>query len=121
MDSGQTPRRRHSLALKTQVLAQCAEPGASIAAVAQAHGLNANLVHKWRRVQCQAKSAVLPAQAGTDVASSFVALQLPPQSTAPSAAQDIRIELRCGTTAISLSWPCSAAPECAAWLRELLR
>ena len=121
MDSGHTPRRRHSLALKTQVLAQCGEPGASIAAVAQAHGLNANLVHKWRRGQRPAKSAVVPAQASDDVASSFVALQLPPQPTALPAAQDIRIELRRGATAISLSWPCSAAPECVAWLRELLR
>ena len=30
------------------VLAACNEPGASIAAVALAHGLNANLVRKWR-------------------------------------------------------------------------
>jgi hypothetical protein len=29
-------------------LAECERPGASIAAVAMAHGGNANLVHKWR-------------------------------------------------------------------------
>ena len=120
MHSEQTPRRRHGGELKAQVLAQCDEPGASIAAVAQAHGLNANLVHKWRRGQRQAK-AVTPTQASDALASTFVALQLPPQPTAPSVAQDIRIELRRGATAVSLSWPCSAASECAAWLRELLR
>ena len=43
-------RRRHDKELKRQVLAACAEPGASVAAVAMAHGLNANLVHKWRRM-----------------------------------------------------------------------
>ena len=43
------PRRRHADELKARVLAACAEPGASVAAVAQAQGLNANLVHKWRR------------------------------------------------------------------------
>ena len=43
------PRRRHADELKARVLAACAEPGASVAAVAQAHELNANLVHKWRR------------------------------------------------------------------------
>ena len=30
-------------------MAECAEPGASVAAVALAYGLNTNLVHKWRR------------------------------------------------------------------------
>src|SRR4249919_465676 len=49
MYSRQASRRRHSAELKDKVLAACAEPGASVAAVAQAHGLNANLVHKWRR------------------------------------------------------------------------
>lgn len=42
------PRRRHSQELKAKVLAACAEPGASISGVALAHGLNANLVRKWR-------------------------------------------------------------------------
>ena len=37
-------RRRHAAQLKEQVLAECAEPGASVAAVALARGLNANLV-----------------------------------------------------------------------------
>ena len=42
------PRRQHSADLKAKVLAACNEPGASISAVALAHGLNANLVRKWR-------------------------------------------------------------------------
>jgi transposase len=52
-------RRRHDEELKRQVLAQCAEPGASVAKVAMAHGLNANLVHKWRR-QTDAGREVAP-------------------------------------------------------------
>jgi transposase len=40
------PRRRRADDLKARVLAACAEPGASVAAVAQAHELNANLVHR---------------------------------------------------------------------------
>lgn len=129
MHSEPTPRRRHSVELKKQVLAQCDEAGASIAAVAQSHGLNANLVHKWRRAQRQEKAvperAVTATQASDATTSTFVALQLPPQPTAVSVSvsvpPDIRIELRRGATAISVSWPCAAAPECAAWLRELLR
>ena len=40
-------RRTHSPEFKAQVLAACRQPGASIAAVALAHGLNSNVVHKW--------------------------------------------------------------------------
>jgi hypothetical protein len=50
-------RRRHDAELKRRVLEECAAPGASVANVAMAHGLNANLVHKWRR---QAHPSVLP-------------------------------------------------------------
>lgn len=49
MHSKPTSRRRHGAELKAKVLAACDEPGASVAAVARAHDLNANLVHKWLR------------------------------------------------------------------------
>jgi transposase len=38
--------RRHSAAFKSEVLAACAEPGASVAAVAMAFKLNDNPVHQ---------------------------------------------------------------------------
>jgi transposase len=120
MHSEQAPRRRHGAELKAQVLAECEEPGASIAAVAQSHGLNANLVHKWRRAQRRAL-AVTATQASDDTASTFVALQLPPQPAAVSVPPDIRIELRRGATTVNVAWPGQAAGECAAWLREWLR
>ncbi len=37
-------RRVHGAEFKTQVLAECQQPGASVAAVALAHGLNVNLL-----------------------------------------------------------------------------
>jgi transposase len=40
-------RRVHRAEFKAQVLAECQRPGASVAAVALAHGLNVNLVRKW--------------------------------------------------------------------------
>ena len=43
-------RRRHSAQLKAQVLAECAEPGASEAKLAMSHALNANIVHRWRKL-----------------------------------------------------------------------
>ena len=48
-DTKRAPRRSHSAQLKARVLDECSQQGASIAKVALAHGLNANLVHKWRR------------------------------------------------------------------------
>jgi len=47
----------------------------------------------------------------------FVPLALPPSAPLP----DIRIELRRGVTAVKMTWPGTAASECAVWLRELLR
>ena len=38
-------RRRHSPQLKQQVLAECEQPGVSVASVALRHSLNQNLVH----------------------------------------------------------------------------
>ena len=117
------PRRRHGADLKAKVLAACVEPGASVAAVAQAHGLNANLVHKWRR-GCGA--ARVPVVAG-EAAPEFVPVSLlatAPAADVPVAAQapaEIRIDLKRGATTVRVCWPASAASQCAAWLGELLR
>jgi transposase len=110
-DSKKIIRRRHSQDLKAQVLAACSEPGASVAGVALAHGINANVVHKWRRL---ADGRV---EAGS--APAFVPVSLPSPPAAPAA--DIRIELRRGATTVAVMWPAAAAAECAAWMRELLK
>jgi transposase len=34
---------------------------------------------------------------------------------------EIRLELKRGALGVSVTWPISAATECAAWLREVLR
>ncbi len=118
MHSKAAPRRRHGAELKAQVLTECDEPAASVAAVAQSHGLNANLVHKWRRRQ---RARPVEATAAEDtVTSAFVPLQLP-SPPSPAAMPDIRIDLRRGATAVNIAWPGAAAAECAAWLREWLR
>lgn len=122
MQAKQAPRRRHGEDLKKQVLAECAQPGASVAAVALAHGLNANLVHKWRRGRGHRRHGAAPTVVSQG-AGEFVELQLPAPSSEPPCAMapDIRIELRRGATAMNIAWPATAAGECAAWLREWLR
>lgn len=113
-DSKRVSRRRHAADLKRQVLAACAEPGASVAQVALAHGLNANLVHKWRRM---VGAGGIASKAG-DPQAEFVSLTLAP---GPTVVNDIHLELRRGAIAVNVTWPLSASGQCAAWLREILR
>ncbi|WP_028999028.1 IS66-like element accessory protein TnpA [Azohydromonas australica] len=142
MYSRSNPRRRHGAELKAAVLAACNEPGASVAAVAQAHGLNANLVHQWRRgrgtaaatVAAAAAAAPLPiieATAACAATPTFIPVELPPApvpaaatttpAPTPDVPQEIHIELRRGAVTVNVRWPVHAAAQCAAWTREVLR
>jgi transposase len=100
--------------LQTQVLAECAAPGASVAKVAMSHGINANVVHRWRQLARQAQPGLAPS------GGEFVPVSLPATPLCANA-RDIQIQLRRGATAVSISWPMSAAGEFGVWLRELLR
>lgn len=104
-------RRRYGAEHKQQILAECAAPGASVASIALSHGINANVVHKWRRQD----GSALPALK----APAFVPVSLPPAACAP--APDIRVELRRGATSVSVTWPLEAAEQCGVWMRELLK
>ncbi|WP_103389590.1 transposase [Pseudomonas syringae] len=57
----QPTRRSYSKSFKAQVIQECAQPGASIASIALSHSLNANLVHKWIRVQAHRSTVLQPA------------------------------------------------------------
>ena len=46
-------KRRHSVAFKRKILELIEQPGVSVAAVALEHGVNANLVFKWRRAKLE--------------------------------------------------------------------
>ena len=120
VDAGRRRRREHSAEFKAQVVAACSAPGVSIAAVAMANGVNANLARRWVVNAERRNGAQLATTASAVAPMAFVPLGLPRATPAPAPA-DIRIELRRGATAIQVSWPCAAASECAAWMRELLR
>lgn len=109
-------RRTYDERLKAQVLAECEAPGTSVAKVALAHGINANVVHRWRQLVREGKPSV-PA-----ISSGFVPVSLASvPATQPVASADIQVELRRGAIAMTITWPTSAAAEFAAWTRELLR
>ena len=117
VSAGRRRRRTHSAEFKAQVVAACISPGVSIAAVAMAHGVNSNLARRWV-LEAERRGGGALATASSAMPTAFVAVQLPPAETEPAT---IRIELRRGTTTINVSWPCAAALDCAAWMRELLR
>lgn len=116
---GRRQRRAHSGEFKMLVVAACSAPGVSVAAVAMAHGVNANLARRWVvEAERRGDIVVAPRAASGAVASTFVPLQLP---AVAAPALDIRLELRRGATTINVSWPCAAASQCALWIREVLR
>jgi transposase len=133
-------RRVYSTEFKASVLAQCEQPGASVAAVSLSHGLNVNLVRKWlvgrglKRTGLEAPRSVMPA--GTlpkaprikdgvaPPVMQFVPVELTHAvSTVPVAGvvaeAHIHIELRRGSSQLTVRWPSSQAGACAGWLREL--
>ena len=112
--SGPGSRRRYSAELQAQVLAECDAPGASVAKVAMSHGINANVVHRWRQLAREGRGAA------ATITGEFVPVSLPAVS-APANARDIQIQLRRGATAMTITWPLSAAADFGAWMRELLR
>ena len=109
-------RRRYGVELKAQVLAECAVPGASVAKVAMAHGINANVVHRWRQLAREG------GQATAAKLSEFVPVAIAAPTPLPIAnCRDIEVELRRGAVTMKIVWPSSGAADFAAWTRELLR
>lgn len=124
--SGRRTHRRHSAEFKVQVVRACRQPGVSIASVALANGLNANMLRRW---VVEAERAAPTAGGGQDAVAvrsaamasglpAFVAVQMPDSSATQS---DIHIELTRGPMKLVMRWPASLAGACASWLRELLR
>jgi transposase len=106
-------RRRYSRELKAQILAECEAPGMSVAKVALAHGINANILHGWRKLTRRPEPVV--------VRQEFVPVAVAPAAPALGEHRAIELELRRGTMAIKLLWPTSATAELAVFTRELLR
>jgi transposase len=109
-------RRRYGDELKAQVLAECQAPAASVAKVAMAHGINANVVHRWRQLARE------DGQATVAKPSEFVAVAIAQPTAQPGhSCRHIEVELRRGALTMKVIWPISAAADFAAWSRELLR
>jgi len=100
-------RRWHSPAFKVEVLAACAEPGASVAAVAQHYKVNANLIHKWRKA---ARDSGNP----PNESPGFIPL---PVSDSVGAGSDLQVTITLGQ--LTIQWPISHIHQAVPWLKTL--
>jgi transposase len=98
-DSGVLVRqvgKRRSVAEKRQIVEQIVEPGASVAHVGRAHGLNANVVFHWRGLYREGKLTALPEQAMKLLPVSIAeheVVQRQPEEVVPASCGAIYIEL----------------------------
>jgi len=122
---GRRRRRRHSAEFKAEAVAACQQPGASVAAAALARGVNANLLRRWVleverggsvAVSASSKVPRVPLE-NPQASKSFIPVSLPSRTDEGL----IRIEVRRGSSTLSVQWPASAAHECALLLREFMR
>ncbi|WP_248133254.1 transposase [Pseudomonas sp. B329] len=108
----QPTRRSCSKSFKAQIIRECAQPGASIASIALSHSLNANLVHKWIRLQAQKRTALQPA---------FTQLPVPLAGGKSRASSNVHVEIQHPRGTVTVNWPTENAAACATFLRDLLR
>jgi transposase-like protein len=122
IETGRRRRRRHSASFKAEAVGACQQPGISVAAVALARGLNANLLHNWVRRAEREKTVIAIQRSGSNAAvrtdESFVPVTLP---TTGHTTNMIRIEIRRKDRRVSIEWPASAAETCAVVLREMVK
>ena len=127
MMTTESKRRRleRSPELKAMVLAECERPGASVAKVGMAHGVNANLVHGWRRLERERRQAASAAlyqvrdEAARPVGEAVGFVPVTVEQSGLGAT--IEIEFRRGPVTMKSTWPMTAAAQCAAWARKILR
>ena len=125
---GRRAHRRHGAEFKGRVIRACRQPGVSVASIALANGLNANMLRRWVSEAGRVGPVAAGSQGAVAVSAAamagglpgFVAVQIP---TPPAAAAepDIHIELTRGPTTIVMRWPAALAGTCASCLREVLR
>lgn len=114
--------RRHSDEFKARVLEQARGAHVSVAAVALANGLNANMVRRWLRESSPSvtRDTAQPA-AGSTPALAFVQLPMQVEKSVPvepALPVNIEVQIHRGQTKVVLDLPLGSSS--ASWLREVL-
>ena len=101
-------RKRYPKALKEQILRECEQPNVSIAEVARRHGINHNLVHKWRYKRRRSDD-------------SFIALPVQRSEVAPYHDTCVEFTLPSSRGGIKVSWPVAELRASVEWLKALMQ
>lgn len=116
--------RTYKPEFKAQLVAACQQPGASIAALAVQHGMNANVLHRWLkehqhngRHQLTSMPAIATSPSQTP---SFIPLALPAAPPVANA-QEVKVELCKGSLSMVVTWPLNAAADFATWTVAILK
>jgi len=112
-------RRRYSEEFRARVVVACRQPGVSVAAVALAHGLNANLVRRW--IKESAARLPVPRRPMTPpVVEPLTVVPVSIESATGRSEDAIRIDIRRSGMAVQLAWPATRATELSGLLKDLL-
>jgi transposase-like protein len=118
--------RTYTRQFKAELVAACQQPGASIAAIARDHDMNANVLHRWLKEHEQSGRHQLVAASSsasaalTTPAPAFIALKLPTVMHEPTP-PEIKVELRKGAVTMIVTWPIGAVGDLAQWTRAILK
>lgn len=123
---GPRTHRTYSREFKAEMVSACLRPGASVAALALSHGMNANVVHRWlkehARTGCHQLKGLETSPTVTPSVAPVAFVQLPlPAAAAEPERQSIEVELRKGALTLRVTWPASLALDFAHWTAALLR
>lgn len=124
-------RRAYSAQFKSQIIHACHQPGASIAAIAQANDVNPNVLHRWlREHEREGRHAaptflpvtVVDAIVPTEPEKAYVPVSPahPASDSKALATTEIQVECVRGHSKVTIRWPLSAAGECGAWIKDWL-
>lgn len=107
-------------------MAACQQPGASIAALATSHAMNANVLHRWLKEHARDGCHRLndfghpDAVSATSSTPAFLPVKLP---AVLHEATDlvVKVELRKGALSMTAIWPLSAAADFTQWTKSVLQ
>lgn len=109
-------RRRFTTEFKARIVEACQQPDVSVAGIAMAHDLNANLVHKWiHAARRKAPVSNTPAFIPVPMASTAA-----PVTTQHRNVDCIRLSIPVAKGTMTIEWPVADAEGCRALLRDLL-
>ena len=119
-------KRTYSANTKAELMAACLVPGASVAAIASAHGMNANVLHRWLKDQRRcapndgARTEAVALKTSDQQLPSFIPLPLTVKLPEP-VQRVIQVEVRKGELMMTVTWPLSAASDFGHWSTAILK